>query len=458
MLFLKRLFSRFSKSSGRKRTAQRVSGGFVPSGVSNTTATVLLAEIHGAGGDSITEYLADIFGNVQDLAVYRRKESLSVRQRGTLFEALQAATDEGGRWLKDEEADLLIWGETIDLGTAVTLRFLPADAQDGSTGVFGPGDHLTIPIPLPTELDSLVLASGIGALVPVHKGSRPSLGKILEKRLARLDKLWTDPPKLEPAHLASVLTCYGNAWVASSRLGNAVALDKAVDAYKLASEAVGKNQDVLTWALAQNHHAGVLQSKALRDADMEALEGAAAAYLDIAEALDKDSYPMDWALAEINRGMALFRLGNKDATVDRLKESAEAFKEALSVFSRETMPGRWAEAMTQYGTVLLALGERLQGEQVLDSAVGTFRKALEIRQKEIVPLLWAQTANNLGAASFALAKRRSDKSLMEDAKKHFVGARDIYKASGNLKRVRVIEKNLARLRKLEAGNGKAAVG
>lgn len=455
MSFFKKLFGGGLHGPRRpKRKAKRVAGGgFVPSGVTDTAASILLADIDGAGGDKLTDHLANVFGSVNAIAVYRRGKAIRLNRKVQLFPALQEAANEGAGWLREEEADLLVWGQTVDLGTAVSLRFLPVGAAEGQAGTFGPGDHLTLPIPLPADLDDLILASGLGALLPVHKGSRKKLADVLETEIKRLEKVWAEPPHLEPPHLASCLTCYGNICMAMWRVGGRKYLDKALQAYQQAVTAVGKDEDVVTWALAQNHFAGALQGKAQRDGDDDALAAAAAAYREVADALGRDNYPNEWALARISMAVVLFKLGNRSSTVEQLKESSQAFEDALSVLSKELNPGRWAEAMNQYGTVLLALGERLQGPQIVERAVKAFRESLEVRQREIVPLLWAQTANNLGAASFALAKRQPDPKLLEDAQKYFAGASEIYRAAGNQKRVIVIEKNLQRVRQAARGGG-----
>lgn len=78
MGFLKALFG-FGKRKGRKksRKATRVTGsGFVPSDVGGSAATILLAEIDGAGGDKVTERLAEIFSGISDVSVFRRKTSI----------------------------------------------------------------------------------------------------------------------------------------------------------------------------------------------------------------------------------------------------------------------------------------------------------------------------------------------------------------------------------------------
>ena len=453
MGLFKSLFG-FGRGKGKaksKRKAKRVGGGFVPTDVSGSAASIVLAEVDGAGGDKITQHLASVFGAITDVAVYRRNQAIKLNPKAPLFNALQEAAKTGSDWLREDEADLLVWGGTVDLGTAVQLRFLPVGAAEGAASTFGPLDHLTLPIPMPRDLDKLILVSAMGCLLPVHRGARKQLAAVLESEMAALERVWQSPPHLEPPHMASCLTCYGNVCLSLWRVGLKKYLARALKAYQDAVTTVDKRQDVLQWAMAQNHFANALQMKATQDADPDAFAAAAAAYHEVADALGRENYPNEWALALINMAMVLYKIGNKETTPARLKEAAEAFENALSAFSVELNPGRWAEAMNGYGTVLLALAERMQGPQMAEKAVEAFKQALDVRKKEIVPLLWAQTANNLGAACFALAKRQPSKELVADAQKYFSGASEIYRAAGNQKRVIVIEKNLQRVKQLARG-------
>ncbi len=450
MGFFKSLFG-LGGGKRRKSTrkAKRVTGsGFVPSDVGGSAASIVLADIGGAGGDKITEHLERIFSAITDVAVYRRNQVIKLNPKAPLFNALQEAAREGATWLSEDQADLIVWGGTVDLGTAVELRFLPVGAAEGTASTFGPLDHLTLPIPLPRDLDKLILVSAMGSLLPVHRGARKKLASVLESEMKSLEKVWDLPPHLEPPHLASCLTCYGNVCMSLWRVGAKKHLDKGLKAYQQAVTAVTKQDDVLLWALAQNHFASGLQAKATQDQDPDALAAAAAAYREVADALGRDNYPNEYALALISMAMVLYKIGNKETTATRLKESAQAFDDALSAFDVELNPGRWAEAMNGYGTVLLSLAERMQGPQLAEKAVDAFRQALDVRKKELVPLLWAQTANNLGTACYALAKRQPSKDLLDDAEKYFSGASEIYRQAGNQKRVIVIEKNLQRVKQM----------
>ncbi|MEQ9684533.1 MAG: hypothetical protein RLO49_17670, partial [Rhodospirillales bacterium] len=286
MGLLKALFGLGGTKAKKKsrRKGKRVGGGFAPSGVSGAAASIVLTDIDGAGGDKITENLADIFGAISDVAVYRRTQAIKLNPKMPLFNALQEGARTGSEWLREEEADLLVWGATVDLGTAVELRFLPVGAAEGAASTFGPLDHLTLPIPVPRDLYKLILVSAMGSLLPVHRGARKMLAGVLEGEMKDLEKVWDSPPHLEPPHLASCLTCYGNVCLSLWRVGAKKYLAKGLKAYQDAVKTIDKKEDLLQWALAQNHFADGLQMKSTQDADPDALAAAAAAYREVADA------------------------------------------------------------------------------------------------------------------------------------------------------------------------------
>ena len=123
-------FGRKPAKKKSRRKAKRVGGGFVPSDVGGSAASIVLADIDGAGGDKITEHLASVFAAISDVAVFRRSQTIKLNTKAPLFNALQEAARTGSEWLRDDEADLLVWGGTVDLGTAVELRFLPVGAAE----------------------------------------------------------------------------------------------------------------------------------------------------------------------------------------------------------------------------------------------------------------------------------------------------------------------------------------
>lgn len=447
------------KLKKRKRaTAERVSGSsFAPAGDGTISASpkILIADFISDSGTKVTAELTDILSRSETCEVFRAKRTLKLGKNGTLVEQLYSAFEEGHGWLKDENADLLIWGSAND-GVA-EIRFIPAaPASDSQPGTFGLGNVLTLASPITDGLDAVLVASALAAIGPGYRGARGRLGETLGKSLQDTKQFLLEKPSSLPIeHYATLLTCIGNGFAAHAIIGgNSKRLAHATSAYRVALKQVSAESEPVIWALAQSHLASALRAMGDREKDQERYKEAAAAYKTITESLSRIEQPFDWALAHINHGLVLYRLGAKSGRAVYFQESSKSFEEALSVYTKEIMPGRWAEVTNQYGVVLMALGELVTGNVTLELAVKRFRMSLEVRKRERVPLLWAQTANNLGAACFSLAKRNSEVSLLREASTCFEGATDVYKQSGEMKKAEIIESNRARVeRLLSARNG-----
>jgi len=447
------------KSKKRKRAAaERVSGAsFAPAGDGTISVNpkILIADFSSDSGGKTTSELTDILSRSETCEVFRARRVLKPGKTGTLVEQLYSAFEEGHGWLKDENADLLIWGSVND-GVA-EIRFIPASpASDSQPGTFGLGNVLTLASPVTDGLDAVLAASSLAAIGPGYRGARGRLGETLGKALQDTKKfLQEKPPSLSADHYATLLTCIANGFAVHAILGNKTKrLSHAVTAYRIALKQISAESSPVIWALAQSHLASALRSMGDREKDPERHKESAAAYKKITESLSRIDQPFDWALAHINHGLVLYRLGAKSGQAAYFQESSKSFEEALSVYTKEIMPGRWAEVTNQYGVVLMALGELVTGNVTLELAVKRFRMSLEIRKRERVPLLWAQTANNLGAACFSLAKRNSEVALLREAATCFEGATDVYKEAGEMKKAEIIESNRARVeRLLSARNG-----
>ena len=459
MSIFNKLFGLFSRSKRKRKSTRQKSGAaqFLPTDEAGTAAaTVVVANLFGSGGVEAADRVAAVLGAEGRLEVLRRAEALKQPSGANLLERLTGAAEKGRAWLKEENADILIWGEMEDLGTIQRFRFLPS-ATGGSNQVigFGLGDVLDLPADSASFYNDLVVAAVYGAVGPVKRGLREPILEGLEARLEKIQG-WADklPEEVPREYSGTVLMTLGNALAAAALIGGGKKLlGRAAVAYQRAGSIIDQNADPLAWAMTQNHLAAVLETQGKKDKAPEPLIQAADRYRGVAEALGRDAHPMDWGMAHVRLGSVLYRLANIDLAniTPHLKDAGAAFEEALTVYSKETMPGRWAEVMNQYGVVLMALGDQLAGTATMEQAVTAFKKTLDVRKREHVPLMWAQTANNLGAASFSLAKRdqkRKDE-LLRDAAGCFEGAAGVYrKTPGYGKRAEVILNNLARVEKL----------
>jgi len=445
------------KKRKKRKGAERVSGAtFSPTGLDGpaTTPKVLIADLAKDSNGQMTSLIADCLSRSENFEVFRAKKVLSLGRSGTLVDQLYAAFEEGRRWLIEENADLMLWGE-IEGGNA-TIRFIPTvPVSDSQPGAFGMGDVLYLPPSLEGGLDAALNASALGAIGMGFRGSRGRLGESLKKHLQSIKHFVQEkPPNMSAEHYAALLTCIGNGFAAHSSLGGGTKrLAHASAAYKIAFKQVNPDESPVIWALALSHLAATLRARGDKEKDQDILKEAAGVYGKITDSLSRIDQPFDWALAQVNKGLVLYRIGSQTGRAAYYQDASKSFEEALGVYTKEIMPGRWAEVTNQYGVVLMALGELVTGNVTLELAVKRFRMALEVRKRDRVPVLWAQTANNLGAACFALAKRNSEVALLREAVSCFEGAIDIYRRSGETKKAEIIANNLSRVRRLLSTRG-----
>lgn len=446
----------FSKKGARKkkrrRGAKRSGSGFRPSD-GGAEGSVLVASLFGSGGKEISDYIANMLSTEGSFQTLRLERTLKLNLRVGLLERLLLASDQGSNWIRDEQADLMIWGEMEDMGTVARLRFLSFGASaDGQPGTFGMADTLDLPVPIPDGVGDIVRAATMAALLPVTSGSKKELADRMSEVMVGAQKAIEDLAKSVPLDTrVTALNVVGNAFATAVRFGNKRALKGAVKIYETADALIEVKQSPLMWALIQTHLGATLEADARLRKDPLALEAAIARYKGVTDSLGRDEHGYDWALAHVRRAMALYKMATMmpEKSTEHLKAAASAFEEALTVYDKAQMPLRWAEVMNHYGVVQMALGGHGNAEAILQQSISTFRKVLEIRRRNVTPLLWAQTSNNLGAACFALAKRTNEDYLLQEAAACFQGAIQVFRQSrGQKKRAKVIAQNLLRVEQM----------
>ena len=445
----------------KKKSAERLSEkAFIPSGGEATTPKILLASLSDDMGGRLTKRLGALLTEIGGVEVFRLKKILKLPDgvEDPLIRLVMAA-EEGHAWLKEEGADILVWGEVDKNNGGLTLRLLPAFGSNGAPGAVpgadhgegsGTGETLEIPGDFSEDLEPLVAAVVLGTFGPTFKGMRTRLGESLGHFMEKVEPLVQNIPMgLNNIQAMSILNSVGNVYVAYSHLGGgAEQLDLAANAYREVEKKVNKDTQPLAWASIQNHLASVLLAQGQIKKDAKILRSAALIYSNVAGVLSPSAHKNDWCSAQAHLGRSLYILAGLEGKPEYLQTAAKAYETALGACDKVSAPGRWAEVTNQYGVVLLALGEEMGGDAALEQAVSKFRNAMQIHKRDKTPILWAQTANNLGAACFALAKRNSQSSLLREASDCFEGATEIYRQQGIPKQVQVIEKNLHRVKRL----------
>ncbi len=222
----------------KKKSAERLSEkAFIPSGGEATTPKILLAYLADDKGGKLTKRLGALLTEIDGVEVFRFKKILKLPDgvEDPLIR-LAMAVDEGRAWLKDEGADILIWGEVgkEDVGKeggGLTLRLLPAFGSNGAPGGdpgtghgegTGTGEILEIPGDFDADLEPLVAAVVLGTFGPTFKGMRTRLGESLGHFMEKAGPLVQGIPlEMNDIQAISILNSVGNAYVAYSLLGAA---------------------------------------------------------------------------------------------------------------------------------------------------------------------------------------------------------------------------------------------
>ena len=241
------------KKGSTKRLSEKP---FIPSGTAAaTTPKIILAGLNGDKGGQVTKRLGDWLTKISGVEVFRHKKALKLPDAiDNPAEQLIVAAEEGRAWLKEDDADLLVWGEVDESGEDLSLHLLPAPAADGDQAEnSGIGETLDIPAAFGEEFEPLFCAAVIGTFGPTFKGTRTkleeSLGGYLDSSGELVKILSTE---LNDAQAASVSIVLGNAFIAHSRLGGGgEQLERAVEAYREAEKKASRETQPLLWARIQ---------------------------------------------------------------------------------------------------------------------------------------------------------------------------------------------------------------
>jgi len=438
------------KRVAKRRSAAKAEGGMRPSDADGAPK-ILVASLFGSGGKEVSDRISGMLGAEGTVSTYRLDQTLKQNLRLAPLERLLLAVEEGRGWLKEETAQLLVWGELEDMGTVSRIRFCTlAGPEEGLPGTFGLEGTLDLSVPWADASSDIVRAVILAVALPVTQGSRNEMAARLKKLLAPATQACTVISTETPAeYRGRTHAALGHAYATAFRYGQKKALPGALKHYEVAEGLLDAGKHPGAWALLQVHWGAVMEADACSRKDVAAMQVAIERYRTVTETLSRDANGYDWASAQVRRAMALYKLASMvpEKTATHLKASASAFEEALTVYDRNAMPHRWAEIMNHYGVTQMALGGYGSSNAMLQQSIATFRTVLEIRKRDQQPEQWAQTINNLGAACFALAKRTKEEHLLEEAARCFQGAGKNYrKIPGNKKRVQVIANNLARVR------------
>jgi Tetratricopeptide repeat len=310
-----------------------------------TQFTILVAQLEGDGDQSQTRHvLAELRNQFPQGAdalvrVIRYPETLAIGA-GDQGIALGAAEERGRRWLKETNADVLIWGEEGARDRVLRLRFLAPEGQGGAAKPYALNETLELPAGFGADLGTLVAVQAATAISPVYEPAGEALAALIAPIVAKLKPLAENPPaSFADETRAQLWHAYadGERQLGEERGDNA-RLAAAIAFFKKALAVWTRDKVPLGWATMQNNLGIALSNLGERESGTARLEEAVAAYRAALLERTRDKVPLDWAMTQNNLGNALGSVGERQAPADKAKGCAML----------EGARGHYAEALEEY--------------------------------------------------------------------------------------------------------------
>ena len=381
---------------------------------------ILVGKLEGDKDGSQTRHIRSSlitqFGQQSQIDVLFRDETLAM-PLGNLRAELSEAEKHGQKWLKQQRADVLVWGEVAASDKVLRLRFLSQSGDGGGAKAYRLNEVLELPANFNADLGAVLAVQAATSIRPIYERSGEALANVIEPVVAKLRPLAENPPASfadeDKAKLWEAFAS-GEQRLGEER-GHNTQLETAIRYYRKVLEVSARERVPLDWAMTQNNLGTALWSLGERESGTARLDEAVAAYREALKERTRERVPLDWAVTQNNLGAALWCLGERESGTARLDEAVAAFREALKERTRERVPLDWARTQNNLGTALFKPWRARERTARLDEAVAAYREALKERTRERVPLAWAETQNNLGTALRSLGERESGTARLEEA-------------------------------------------
>ena len=323
-------------------------------------------------------------------------------------------------YLEKAHADLVIWGNLIEVGHNSGLRIFwtTGATTERSGNLLSFNQKLELPLEFWSQLASMLQLVVVTQYTQVatREGRyvKDKLAPFIDKVKALLPQTqgegWTDDMRSQvKSSLAASLAVYGE------QAGDNAALKEAISYYQQLLQGYPREWVPLGWAMTENNLGTALGDLGERESGTSDLQQAVAAYRAALLERTREKVPLEWATTQNNLGVALEDLGEREAGTADLQRAAAAYRAALLEDTRERVPLKWAATQNNLGIALEDLGEREAGTADLQRAVATDRAALLEYTRERVPLDWAKTQNNLGVALVRLGEHEAGTADLQQA-------------------------------------------
>ena len=410
-----------------------------------------VANFSGDPNGIVTKKVVAAFDRFRDVHARALGKALEINVDQDLTTELSRAAKLARRWLRERQADILIWGHVPSGGAAVHIHFITLATGDERV----PGNFdLTTDLPLPAHFSGtcadFLHAATLSATVPANRDKGKMRLAALPAAAVRAGIALDDiPPDMTGRERAALYLCHGNiltsAWSAK-RTPEFMA--QAMTAYRKVSAVVKLEESPVDWAMAYKHLSSLLYLKADTDKDLAGYEESAASALSALEVFAKDETPYEWAALQSRLGLIYYKLGYEAGHTGTLRQALRYHQNALKVYSKRRTPARWTEVMSSFARTAQVFGEHVKSLEAMATAANAYQAVLQVRDRKKGPLAWAATQNNLGSALFLLGKKANNLDRIEAAIDAFEAALEVYELRRKYRQASVTGKNLDRARKL----------
>jgi len=358
------------------------------------------------------------------------------------------AVDLGRRWLKRENADLLIWGESVPAGLSTgapraswRLRFLslstPIHAQSGT---FSALERVEVPALFGDGVGTLVFGAALAAVDVESADGLRARAALFRPVLQAAARFAEGDMEGTVAECATAQACYAALLLLEgARAGDTRLLQRAVAVYQgaliLGEDAFPLHERAMIGC----HIADALSGIAELTGETRFATKTIDYYRTALGMVRKEVFADDYAALQTRLGLALHALAQSSGEAIHLKEAADAFGAATNIWSITEAPERWADIQNSLGSLLITMGRLTQQPSLFDKAAAVFTKIAQSRSRATAPLIWAATLANLGTALKEKGAHANDAACLQQALDAFDLAVQVFTELDLESNVKVVE-------------------
>lgn len=364
------------------------------------------------------------------------------------------AVDLGQRWLKRENADLLIWGESVPARMSADtpraswrLRFLSASTPiHPQSATFSALERLEVPALFDDATGNLVFGAALAAVNVESADGLRARAALFRPVLRAATHFAEGDMTGTVAECATAQACYAALLLLEgARTGDERLLQRAVAVYQgaliLGDDAFPMHERAMIGC----HIADALLLIADLTRETQFTEKTVEYYRAALGMVRKEVFADDFAAIHTRLGLALHGLAQATGETTHLKEAADAFTAATNIWTITESPERWADIQNSLGGLLITMGRLRQQPSLFDKAVSIFLKIAEARSRTQAPLVWATTLANLGAALKEKGEAAKDAACLRQALDAFDQAVQVFAELDLESNVKVVEAQRGRV-------------